>query len=58
MSLMNKSSDNGSNSSNGGGSGNNSDNSALVSLGNTSFGFNFDSDEGKMNNSPGNSNNS
>lgn len=51
-----KSSENGSsNSSNGGGSGNNSDNSALVSLGNTSFGFNFDSEEG---NSPHNSNNS
>jgi hypothetical protein len=48
--------DSGSNSSNGGGSGNNSDNSALVSLGNTSFGFNFDSEEG--NQSPGNSNNS
>ena len=46
--------DNGSSSSNGG-SGNNSDNSALVSLGNTSFGFNFDSEE-MMNNSPRNSN--
>lgn len=45
-----KSSESGSNSSHGGGSGNNSDNSALVSLGNTSFGFNFDSEEG-MNNS-------
>lgn len=31
--------------------GNNSDNSALVSLGNTSFGFNFDSEEGMSNNS-------
>jgi hypothetical protein len=29
-----------------GSSGNNSDNSALVSIGNTSFGFNFDSEEG------------
>ena len=46
--LGEKSSDNG-----GGGSGNNSDNSALISIGNTSFGFNFDSEEG---NSPGNSN--
>ena len=55
---LSKTSDNGSNSSNGGGSGNNSDNSALVSLGNTSFGFNFDSEEGTMNNSPRNSNNS
>jgi hypothetical protein len=53
---LSKSSDNGSNSSNGGGSGNNSDNSALVSLGNTSFGFNFDSEEG--NKSPRSSNNS
>jgi hypothetical protein len=43
--------ENGSSSSGGGGSGNNSDNSALISLGNTSFGFNFDSDErsGSMN---------
>eukprot|EP00529_Nitzschia_sp_RCC80_P015778 CAMPEP_0113500440 /NCGR_PEP_ID=MMETSP0014_2-20120614/32331_1 /TAXON_ID=2857 /ORGANISM="Nitzschia sp." /LENGTH=684 /DNA_ID=CAMNT_0000394779 /DNA_START=361 /DNA_END=2415 /DNA_ORIENTATION=- /assembly_acc=CAM_ASM_000159 len=32
------------------GGGNNSDNSALVSLGNTSFGFNFDSEEGSGNN--------
>ena len=47
--------ENGSSSSNGGGSGNNSDNSALVSLGNTSFGFNFDSEEGIMNGSPQNS---
>jgi len=31
-----------------GGSGNNSDNSGLVSLGNNSFGFNFDSEEGTM----------
>lgn len=31
--------------------GNNSDNSALVSLGNTSFGFNFDSEEGMSNDS-------
>lgn len=31
--------------------GNNSDNSALVSLGNNSFGFNFDSEEGMSNNS-------
>ena len=56
--LSGKSSDSGSSngSSNGGGSGNNSDNSALISLGNTSFGFNFDSEEGTMNNSPGNSN--
>jgi hypothetical protein len=45
---------NGSNSSNGG-SDNNSDNSALISLGNTSFGFNFDSEEAMMNNSPPNS---
>lgn len=52
-----KSGETGSNSSNGGGSGNNSDNSALISLGNTSFGFNFDSEEG-LNNSPNNSNNS
>ena len=52
-----KSGDSGSNSSNGGGSGNNSDNSAFISLGNTSFGFNFDSEEG-LNNSPRNSNNS
>ena len=51
-----KSGETGSNSSNGGGSGNNSDNSALISLGNTSFGFNFDTDEG-LNNSPNNSNN-
>jgi len=42
--------------SNCGGSGNNSDNSALISIGNTSFGFNFDSEEGTMNNSPRNSN--
>jgi len=55
--MTGKSSDNGSNSSGGGGSGNNSDNSALVSLGNTSFGFNFDCEEG-MNSSPRNSNNS
>ena len=57
---LSKTSDNGSNSSNGGGSGNNSDNSALISLGNTSFGFNFDSEEGLNNspNSPNNSNNS
>lgn len=41
----------GSNSSNA--EGNNSDNSALVSLGNTSFGFNFDSEEGNA--SPPNS---
>ncbi|KAG7340067.1 PAS domain S-box containing protein [Nitzschia inconspicua] len=40
----NNSSENGS--SNGEVGGNNSDNSALVSLGNTSFGFNFDSEEG------------
>lgn len=46
------SSEGGSSSSNGQG-GNNSDNSALVSLGNTSFGFNFDSEEG--NSSPPNS---
>jgi hypothetical protein len=45
----------GSQSSNGG-SDNNSDNSALISLGNTSFGFNFDREEGMMNNSPPNSN--
>jgi hypothetical protein len=37
---------NGSQSSNGG-SDNNSDNSALISLGNTSFGFNFDREEGR-----------
>jgi len=43
------SAENASGSSNGG---NNSDNSALVSLGNTSFGFNFDSEDG---NSPPNS---
>ena len=43
----------GSNSSSNGAEGNNSDNSALVSLGNTSFGFNFDSEEG--NSSPPNS---
>lgn len=36
--------------------GNNSDNSALISIGNTSFGFNFDSEDGNMNNSPHNSN--
>lgn len=41
----------GSTSSNGGGSGNNSDNSGLVSIGNNSFGFNFDSEEGKTNES-------
>ena len=43
-----KDSENASNSSssNGEGGGNNSDNSALVSLGNTSFGFNFESDGG------------
>jgi len=40
----------GSTSSNGG-SGNNSDNSGLVSIGNNSFGFNFDSEEGKTNES-------
>jgi hypothetical protein len=45
----------GSSSSNGGGSGNNSDNSALISLGNTSFGFNFDCEEAMMNGSPQNS---
>ena len=45
----------GSNGSNGGGSGNNSDNSALVSIGNNSFGFNFDSEEGNFNSSPPNS---
>lgn len=44
-------SENGSNSS----GGNNSDNSALVSLGNTSFGFNFESDGG-YNNSSGSTN--
>lgn len=38
------------------GSGNNSDNSALVSIGNNSFGFNFDSEEAMMNaSSPPNS---
>ncbi len=52
--LSGKSSDSGG--SNCGGSGNNSDNSALISIGNTSFGFNFDSEEGTMNNSPRNSN--
>jgi len=52
--LSEKSSDSGG--SNCGGSGNNSDNSALISIGNTSFGFNFDSEEGTMNNSPRNSN--
>jgi PAS domain-containing protein len=36
------------------GSGNNSDNSGIVSIGNNSFGFNFDSEEG-MNNSESNS---
>ena len=39
-----------------GGSGNNSDNSGLVSMGNNSFGFNFDSEDvigGTGNNSPG-----
>lgn len=50
--------ENGSNTSNGGGSGNNSDNSAVISLGNTSFGFNFDSEDGGMNNLQSNSNNS
>ena len=45
----------GSNSSNGEGGGNNSDNSALVSLGNTSFGFNFESDTGFDNKSGDNS---
>lgn len=40
----------GSTSSNGG-SGNNSDNSGLVSIGNNSFGFNFDSEEGMNSNS-------
>lgn len=44
----------GSNSSNGG-SGNNSDNSGTYSLGNNSFGFNFDSEEAMLNNSPRNS---
>ena len=44
----------GSNSSSNGGSGNNSDNSGIVSIGNNSFGFNFDSEEG-MNNSASNS---
>lgn len=34
-----------------GGSGNNSDNSGIVSIGNNSFGFNFDSEEGKTNES-------
>jgi len=52
--LSGKSSDSGG--SNGGGSGNNSDNSALISIGNTSFGFNFDSEEANMSNSPRNSN--
>jgi hypothetical protein len=55
--LTGKSNENGSNGSNGGGSGNNSDNSA-ISLGNTSFGFNFDSEEGMMSSSPRNSSNS
>jgi PAS domain-containing protein len=52
-----KDSENGSNSSasNGEGGGNNSDNSALVSLGNTSFGFNFESDGGFNNSSGSNS---
>jgi hypothetical protein len=50
--ITNNSSENGS--SNGEVGGNNSDNSALISLGNTSFGFNFDSEEG-MNGSPNNS---
>lgn len=50
----NNSSENGS--SNGEVGGNNSDNSALISLGNTSFGFNFDSEDG-MNGSPHNSDN-
>ena len=36
--------------------GNNSEDSALVSLGNSSFGFNFDSMEGMANSSPPNSN--
>jgi hypothetical protein len=52
-SLSGKLSDSGG--SNCGGSGNNSDNSALISIGNTSFGFNFDSEEGHMNQSPRNS---
>lgn len=43
--VVGKDSENSSNSSNEGG-GNNSDNSALVSLGNASFGFNFESDGG------------
>jgi hypothetical protein len=55
--LTGKSNEKGSNGSNGGGSGNNSDNSA-ISLGNTSFGFNFDSEEGMMSSSPRNSSNS
>mmetsp|Transcript_10452 Transcript_10452/g.24854 ORF Transcript_10452/g.24854 Transcript_10452/m.24854 type:complete len:617 (+) Transcript_10452:450-2300(+) len=52
-----KDSENASNSSssNGEGGGNNSDNSALVSLGNTSFGFNFESDGGFNNSSGSNS---
>lgn len=50
--------ENDSNGSNGGGSGNNSDNSAFISLGNTSFGFNFDSEDGGLNNSRSNFNNS
>jgi hypothetical protein len=37
------------------GSGNNSDNSAIISIGNNSFGFNFDSEEAMMNASPPNS---
>lgn len=51
--VVGKDSENASNSSsNGESGGNNSDNSALVSLGNTSFGFNFESD-GVFNNSSG-----
>jgi len=37
------------NSNGNGGSGNNSDNSALLSIGNNAFGFNFDSEEGNFN---------
>jgi hypothetical protein len=50
-------SENGSNfsSSNGEGGGNNSDNSGLISIGNTSFGFNFDSEEGNNSSSSRNS---
>jgi Helix-loop-helix DNA-binding domain len=47
------SSESGSSRSNGEGNGHQSDNSALVSVGNTSFGFNFDSEDG--NSSPPNS---